>query len=67
MQQMERMQQRALMLQQGEFQLKTREQNRKDADTATDNLREEEKFQHERYMDFIEAGIEIQQKRAVAL
>ncbi len=51
----------------GEFGLKQREQKRKDADTATDNLLEDEKFVHDRYMDFVEAGLEIQQERAAKI
>lgn len=65
--QMEEAQRRQLQIVQGEFALKQREQDRKDADTATDNIRDDDKFTHDKYMDFIEAGIEIQQKRPAAL
>jgi len=45
------------------MQLKIQEQKRKDGDTATDNLLEEDKFEHEKLMDFIDAGLEITQRR----
>ena len=39
----------------------------KQADTASDNLREDERLEHDMNMDFIETGVEISQQRAAKI